>query len=75
MSESLGHAVVVENRAGAGGTIGADWVSKAKPDGYTLLLGSVSNLAMAPSLYGSLPYDPTKDFTPVAIASLAVRNM
>ena len=48
MSESLGQPVVVENRPGAGGTIGADWVSKAKPDGYTLLLGSVSNLAMAP---------------------------
>jgi tripartite-type tricarboxylate transporter receptor subunit TctC len=75
MSESLGQAVVVENRAGAGGTIGADWVSKAKPDGYTLLLGSVSNLAMAPSLYGSLPYDPTKDFSPVALVAAAPNIM
>src|SRR5271169_192913 len=75
MSESLGQAVVVENRSGAGGTIGADWVSKAKPDGYTLLLGSVSNLAMAPSLYGSLPYDPTKDFTPVALVAAAPNIM
>jgi tripartite-type tricarboxylate transporter receptor subunit TctC len=75
MSESLGQAVVVENRAGAGGTIGADWVSKAKPDGYALLLGSVSNLAMAPSLYGSLPYDPTKDFAPVALVAAAPNIM
>jgi tripartite-type tricarboxylate transporter receptor subunit TctC len=50
-------------------------VSKAKPDGYTLLLGSVSNLAMAPSLYGSLPYDPTKDFTPVALVAAAPNIM
>ena len=75
MSDSLGQAVVVENRAGAGGTIGADWVSKAKPDGYTLLLGSVSNLAMAPSLYKNLPYDPTKDFTPVALVAAAPNIM
>src|SRR5674476_1458098 len=75
MSEGLGQAVVVENRSGAGGTIGADWVSKAKPDGYTCLLGSVSNLAMAPSLYGSLPYDPTKDFTPVALVAAAPNIM
>jgi tripartite-type tricarboxylate transporter receptor subunit TctC len=66
---------VVENRSGAGGTIGADWVSKAKPDGYTLLLGSVSNLAMAPSLYRSLPYDPTKDFTPVSLVAAAPNIM
>jgi tripartite-type tricarboxylate transporter receptor subunit TctC len=75
MSESLGQAVVVENRAGAGGTMGADWMSKAKPDGYTLLLGSVSNLAMAPSLYASLPYDPTKDFSPVALVVAAPNIM
>ena len=75
MSESLGQPVIVENRGGAGGTIGADWVSKATSDGYTLLLGSVSNLAMAPSLYGSLPYDPTKDFTPVALVAAAPNIM
>ncbi len=66
LSESLGKPVVVENRAGAGGTIGADVVAKAAPDGYTLLLGSVSNLAMAPSQYKSLPYDPNKSFAPIA---------
>jgi tripartite-type tricarboxylate transporter receptor subunit TctC len=75
MSEGLGQAVVVENRSGAGGTLGADWVSKAKSDGYTLLLGSVSNLAMAPSLYASLPYDPTKDFTPIGLVAAAPNIM
>jgi tripartite-type tricarboxylate transporter receptor subunit TctC len=69
ITASLGQTVVVENRAGAGGTIGADWVARSKPDGYTLLLGSVSNLAMAPSLYKSLTYDPTKDFSPVALVA------
>jgi tripartite-type tricarboxylate transporter receptor subunit TctC len=75
MSESLGQPVIVENRGGAGGTIGADWVSKATADGYTLLLGSVSNLAMAPSLYATLPYDPTKDFTPVGLVAAAPNIM
>ena len=69
LSESLGQSVVVENRAGAGGTIGANVVAKAEPDGYTLLLASVSNLAMAPSLYKDLPYDPIKDFSPVALVA------
>ena len=67
VSESIGQPIIVENRAGAGGTIGADYVAKAKPDGYTLLLGSVSNVAMAPSQYKSLPYDPTRDFAPVIL--------
>jgi tripartite-type tricarboxylate transporter receptor subunit TctC len=71
LSESLGQPVIVDNRAGAGGTIGADSVAKAKPDGYTLLLGSVSNIAMAPSQYKALPYDPTKDFMPVALLASA----
>ncbi len=69
LTESLGQAFVVDNRAGAGGTIGADFVAKARPDGYTLLLGSVSNLAMASSLYKSLPYDSTKDFTAVGLVA------
>ncbi len=69
LSETLGQPVVVENRAGAGGTIGAESVARAAPDGYTLLLGSVSNLAMAPSQYKDLPYDPTKSFAPVALVA------
>ena len=71
LTQSLGQPIVVENRAGAGGTIGADLVAKAKPDGYTLLMGSVSNIAMAPSQYKALPYDPAKDFAPVALVAAA----
>ena len=66
MTESTGAAVVIENVPGAGGTIGADRVSKAAPDGYTLLMGHVGTLAVAPSVYPNLPYDPVKSFAPVA---------
>lgn len=66
ITEATGAAVVVENIAGAGGTIGADRVAKASPDGYTLLMGHVGTLAVAPSVYPHLPYDPVKSFTPVA---------
>lgn len=69
MSETLGQSVIVENRAGAGGTIAAAEVSHAKPDGYLLLLGSVSNLAMAPISYKALSYDPAKDFAPVGLVA------
>jgi tripartite-type tricarboxylate transporter receptor subunit TctC len=71
LGDVLGQPVIIENRSGAGGTIGADAVAKAKPDGYTLLLGSVSNISMAPSQYKSLPYDPAKDFAPVALLAAA----
>ncbi|MEI2415668.1 tripartite tricarboxylate transporter substrate binding protein [Orrella sp. JC864] len=67
MNEATGTPVVVENRAGAGGTIGTATVAKAEPDGYTLLLGNVSTLATAPSLYAKLPYDPLRDFTPITL--------
>ncbi len=67
MTESFGRPAVVENRAGAGGTIGTDVVAKAAPDGYTLLLGNVSTLAIAPGLYTKLPYDPTQDFSPITL--------
>src|SRR5688500_9087374 len=65
LTETTGIAVVIENRAGAGGTIGADAVAKAPPDGYTLLLGSPGPLSIAPSLYPKLPYDPARQFAPV----------
>jgi len=58
--------VIVENRPGAGATVAAGQVSKSPPDGYTLLLGSISNIAMAPSQYKNLPYDPAKDFAPIS---------
>jgi tripartite-type tricarboxylate transporter receptor subunit TctC len=67
MSDGLGQQVVVENRGGAGGTVGADAVAKSPGDGYTLLLGTVSTLGVAPSVYPNLPYDPRKAFAPVSL--------
>src|SRR3979411_3301030 len=67
MSEGGGQPVVVENRAGAGGNIGADFVAKAPPDGYTVLMGSIGTQALNGSLYRNMPYDSAKDFTPVAL--------
>ena len=69
LSEGLGRPVVVENRAGAGGTVGSAAAAKAAPDGYTLLYGSTSTLAIAPSLYRTLPYDPRANFTPISLVS------
>ena len=66
ISENTGAPVVIENVAGAGGTIGADRVAKAPADGYTLLMGHVGTLAVAPAVYPNLPYDPVKSFAPVA---------
>jgi tripartite-type tricarboxylate transporter receptor subunit TctC len=66
MGEILGQTFVVENRAGAGGNIGADFVAKASDDGYTLLFATVSTNAINPGLYKHMPYDAVKDFTPVA---------
>ena len=60
--------VVVENRGGAGGTIGAAYAAKAAPDGYTLFIGSVGSLGTSSGLYPNLPYDPVKDFAPITLA-------
>jgi len=68
LSTRLGRQVVVENRAGAGGNVATEVVARAAPDGYTILLGSVSSIAMGPALYRSVPYDPIKDFAPVTQA-------
>src|ERR1700682_4774159 len=65
LSESLGQNVVVENRPGAGGTIGSNAVAKAAPDGYSLLFGATSTVAVSPNLYANLPYEPVKDFAPI----------
>jgi tripartite-type tricarboxylate transporter receptor subunit TctC len=65
LTERLGQSVIVENKPGAAGTLGADYVAKAKPDGYTLLLAHSNSNSVAPSLYPKLPYDVVKDFTPI----------
>ena len=67
LSESLGQQVVVENRGGGGGSVGADNAAKSTPDGYTLLLGSIATHAVNPALYKKLPYDHLKDFAPVSL--------
>lgn len=69
LSNALGGNVVVENRAGAGGTIGSDVVAKAAPDGYTLLMATNATLALAPGLYPKLGYDPVRDFVPIALVA------
>jgi tripartite-type tricarboxylate transporter receptor subunit TctC len=69
LSESLGHQFVVENRPGAGGGIATDLVAKATPDGYTLLMASVTH-AINATLYNKLPYDTLKDFTPISAVAL-----
>ncbi len=66
LSDLLGQSFIVENRTGAGGNIGAAEVAKAAPDGYTLLMATVSTHAINPGLYKNMPYDPIKDFAPVA---------
>ncbi len=65
LTERLGQSVIVENKPGAAGTLGADQVAKAKPDGYTLLLAHSNSNSVAPALYPKLPYDVLKDFTPI----------
>jgi len=66
LGAALGKPVIVENRPGAGSNIAAEIAAKAAPDGYTLLLGSIASLAINPSLYGKLPFDPARDFAPIA---------
>jgi tripartite-type tricarboxylate transporter receptor subunit TctC len=67
MSQNMGRSFVVENRTGASGNIGSEAVARAKPDGYTLLLGSPGSMAINPFLFKKLPYDAVNDFTPVSV--------
>jgi tripartite-type tricarboxylate transporter receptor subunit TctC len=71
LAETWGQPVLVENRTGAGGNIGADLVAKSAPDGYTLGIGSVGTHAVNVSLFGKLPYDPLADFVPIALVAEA----
>jgi len=65
MSEDLGQSFVIENRGGAGGAVGSEYVAKAAPDGYTLLAGTLNTHAMNPAIYKNLAYDPVADFEPI----------
>ena len=69
LAEVLGQPVVVDNKPGAAGAIGASFVAKAKPDGYTLFGGTISTHAINASLYKNLPYDPVKDFEPISLVA------
>ena len=65
LGDALGQSVIVENKTGAGGLLGHDYVAKAAPDGYTLVLGNSASLAVSVSMYPNMPYDPNKDFAPI----------
>src|SRR5688572_11573585 len=67
LTEAWGQQVIADNRPGSGGTIGLAAAAKLPADGYTIVLGQLANLAIAPALYPKLPYDPVKDFTPVTL--------
>jgi tripartite-type tricarboxylate transporter receptor subunit TctC len=71
LQEAIGQAVVVENKTGAGGNIGADIVAKAEKDGHTLLLIDISTLAISPTLFANMTYSPTKDLAPVGLILFA----
>ncbi|WP_454722276.1 MULTISPECIES: tripartite tricarboxylate transporter substrate binding protein [Cupriavidus] len=69
LKDSLGQPVVVENRPGAGGNIGADYVAKQPADGYTIVMGAVATHAINPTLFAKMPYDPVRDFSPVTLVA------
>jgi tripartite-type tricarboxylate transporter receptor subunit TctC len=75
LTKSMGQPVLVENRAGASGNIGSNIVAKAKPDGYTLLIGSMSTHAMNPALMPDMPFKGADDFTPIALVANVINTM
>ena len=70
LTETLGWKIVIDNRAGAGGSVGMEVAALSAPDGYTLVMGQTSNLAINPALYAKLPYVPLRDFSPVSLVSM-----
>jgi tripartite-type tricarboxylate transporter receptor subunit TctC len=70
LSQGLAQPVVIDNRPGAGGSIGAEAVARAAPDGYTLMMGHLGTLAVNPAIYKNLPYDPVKSFAPVSLMAI-----
>jgi tripartite-type tricarboxylate transporter receptor subunit TctC len=75
LTKSMGQPIVVDNRAGASGNIGSHIVAKAKPDGYTLLIGSMSTHAMNPALMSNMPFKGSDDFTPIALVANVINTM
>jgi tripartite-type tricarboxylate transporter receptor subunit TctC len=75
MSQLLGESIIVDNRPGAGGTVGTKTVAKSEPDGYTLLLGYTGTLAIGPSLYKGAGYDPRQDFAPIGMIGNAPNSL
>jgi len=75
MSETLGEKLIIDNRPGAGGTVGTKAVAKSEPDGYTLLLGYTGTLGIGPSLYKNAGYDPRKDFAPIGLIGNAPNSL
>jgi tripartite-type tricarboxylate transporter receptor subunit TctC len=69
MKDGLGQPVIVDNKPGAGGNIGADAAAKSAPDGYTIVMGAVATHAINPTLFPKMPYDPVKDFAPVSLVA------
>ena len=70
LAQGLGQPIVIDNRPGAGGSIGAEAVARAAPDGYTLMMGHLGTLAVNPAIYKNLPYDPLKSFAPVSLMAI-----
>src|SRR2546426_7514037 len=70
LAEGLSQPLVIDNRPGAGGSIGSEAAAKAAPDGYTLLMGQLGTLAVSPAIYKNLPYDPVKSFAPVSLMAI-----
>ena len=69
LAKAFGQSFIVENKAGAGGNLGADLVAKSPPDGYTLLMGTVGTQSINPALYPKMPYDAVKDFAPITLVA------